>query len=92
MQGFSVSPQRAERLVRADYQLFLAWVAAAAHLGYAVSDRGFREMLLAELRDGYACSHESCLALMRAASTTSPCCELLLLLLLLLLLRCAGLL
>ena len=59
---FSDDPLRAECLLRADYQLFLAWVAAAASL-YAAADLGDLQLLDGRRRSR---SYESCLALMRA--------------------------
>jgi len=57
VQDFSVNPERAERLVRADDQLFLAWLAAAGRLGYVVSDASLHALLSLELRDGQMSSY-----------------------------------
>jgi len=66
VQDFSVCPERAKQLVRADYLLFLAWLAALNRLGYAVTNAGLHALLFLELRDGQMSSYKLCVALMRS--------------------------
>jgi len=66
VERFSDDPVRAELLVRADYLLFLSWLAAANRLGYVVSDVGLHELLVVELGGSQMSSYESCVALTRS--------------------------